>query len=83
MPPKYDESECQHPSVDTSGRFALDYLLRRYGWRIWRRRGRREAVWRDLHGDELGQNAILKLLPASQVQDAQYAEELYYRGKLY
>lgn len=70
-----------HPSIDSSGRFAVDQLLRRVGnFRIWRRPSKGEAIWfKD--GKEIPQSKALRTISKSLVQDAQYAQTLYLEVK--
>ncbi len=65
-----------HPSVDHSGRFAIDALLRSKGFHIAHRRSGRPAIW-VLRGKYFSQDDALKQCDFHDVQDALYLEELY------
>lgn len=76
-----EDEHTTHPSVDTSGRFAVDQLLRRIGkFHIWRRPSKGEAIWLK-DGKEISQSKALKTISKSLVQDAQYAQTLYLEAK--
>ncbi len=71
------EDDYEHPSLDKTGRFPLDALLRSYGYEIYGRNGKKEAVWRNIATKErFLQSRALAMLPDSKVQDAIYLEEL-------
>jgi hypothetical protein len=66
-------------TLDTSGRHALDVLIRRNGWLIYSRPRKGQALWVDKEGNVLKQSDVLKGLNANAVEDASYLQELYYR----
>ncbi len=74
---KYDDTDYEHPSLDKTGRFPLDALLRSFGYEIFGRDGKREAVWRNkITREYFLQSRALALIPDSKVQDAIYEQEL-------
>jgi hypothetical protein len=79
----------EHPSIDTSGRFATDQLLRSLRYTIHSRKKGQEPYWIKRgagHSPEIGakpmkQSEVLKRLPKGILEDAKYAEDLYLDGK--
>ena len=69
---KVDEG---HPSQDNTGRFALDQLLRKHGFRIMSRPRGAEAVWVK-GGKKYYQTEALYTLDMDSVLDAEYCEFL-------
>lgn len=76
-----------HPSIDCSGRFAIDKLIRDSGYLIWQRKGTQEPTWvhkRDQYSSNrkiYQQSEVLNMLPDALLEDAKFAEELYLDGK--
>jgi hypothetical protein len=76
-----------HPSIDCSGRFAVDHLLRESGYIIWSRKGKEIPSWvhkRDQYSSKrkiYTQSQVLSMLPDVLLEDAKYAEELYMDAK--
>lgn len=76
------QAYLDHPSVDTSCRFAVDRLFRMLGYRIHSRPKKGETSWLGLDRRVYTRSSILKRLGKnssfkSLLQDAEYAEELY------
>lgn len=67
----------QHPSIDTTGRFAIDDLLRKNGFKIAHRASGQEPIW-SRWGEELSQSEALQSLKWDQVQQAQKTEKAYF-----
>jgi hypothetical protein len=67
-----------HPSQDHTDRFALDRLLRAYGWRIVSRPRRGEPTWRQasLH---LRQSQALEGIDARVIREARKRQLSYWR----
>lgn len=68
-------------TLDTSGRFAVDKLLRDNGFVIVARPRKGEAIWRGPDGKELPYSKVLKRLNRNLVEDAKYAQTLYLETK--
>jgi hypothetical protein len=67
----------EHPSIDTTGRFAIDDLLRKHGFRIAGRPKDKLPVW-SRYGEELSQDESLQSLKWDDVKQAQKTEESYF-----
>ena len=68
-------------TLDTSGRFAVDKLLREHGFVIVARPRKGEAIWRGPDGKVLPYSKALKKLNRNAVEDAKYAQTLYLEAK--
>lgn len=77
MPPKCEEQDLIRSFQDRSNRFALDQLLRKYGFRIKRRHGKEEPVW-ERGGEECRESDALLDVPSGERDDAEYMIELYF-----
>jgi hypothetical protein len=66
-----------HPSQDTTGRFAVDQLIRSHGWAIHSRKRGKEPVWTKL-GVLLTQLEVLMVIPEEQIRVAEELELTYY-----
>ncbi len=62
-----------HSFADRTGRFALDQLLRKHGYRIVSRRKREEPIWMK-DGDRMSQSEALDRLGRDEVWTAEYTE---------
>lgn len=71
--------ESQHPSADNTPRFAVDQLLRAYGFTIAERASGMLPQWLK-SGITYNQNQALNTLDARRVEDAYYLEELRREG---
>ena len=69
------KQEPNHPSEDRTGRFPLDALLRRNGWRIWKRPKRGEPIW-EKDGERMPFSRAVNTLDRNDVADAEYQQEL-------
>lgn len=74
--------EEDHSFIDTTGRFPLDAVLRKHGFRILRRENRKEAVWVTKWGaQEFTQSEALATLPHKELRAAKILEEEYLSAK--
>lgn len=64
---------------DLSCRFALDTLLRKYGFQIHERPKNSPPIWRKGHMVLTQEDACLHI-PDEEYEDAKYAEELFLGG---
>lgn len=69
-----EQDPDESPSKDRTSRFAVDRLIRDYGYRIYQR-NEGEALWIK-HNVILGQEEILESLDKNEVSDAEYEEML-------
>jgi len=67
------------PSQDETGRFPVDALIRRHGYRVLERKPRRQPVWVDRRGVRFDEQDLLRRLPQNEVRDAVSAEMSYFR----
>jgi hypothetical protein len=63
-----------NPFADLTDRFAVDALLRRYGFRIVARRGRLDPIW-EKAGKRYSQFQALKTIPPEQIDAARQAQQ--------
>jgi hypothetical protein len=63
-----------NPFADETDRFAVDALLRRYGFRIVSRRGRLLPIW-EKDGKHYSQLQALRTIPADQIDAARQAQQ--------
>jgi hypothetical protein len=59
--------------MESDNRFAVDALLRRYGFRIIARRGRLLPIW-EKNGKRYSQLQALKTIPPDQIDAARQAQ---------
>lgn len=78
VPPTLSSPLPGFDTRDTSGRHAVDALLRKHDWRIEYRRKGEQAVWRNYDGRVLPQSEALRTLDPNDVDDAFYAESLFW-----
>lgn len=74
--PSQEKEEDRHPSTDLTGRFPVDELLRRHGFKILSRTTGREPVWVK-RGDTYLESEALITIPPAQLDQAQAAEDHY------
>lgn len=74
-----DEVLGERPSVDKTARFAIDALLRKHGFSIYKRPLKGEPFWY-MKGRVFSQEMALKSIDVNDVGDAKYAEELLHEG---
>lgn len=67
----------EHPSIDTTGRFAIDDLLRKHGFRIAYRKKGQMPIW-SRYREELTQDEALQSLKWEDVKQAQKTEDAYF-----
>jgi hypothetical protein len=72
--PAEEKMESDNPFADGTDRFAVDALLRRYGFRIVSRRGRLLPVW-EKDGKRYSQMQALKTIPVDQIDAARQAQQ--------
>ena len=68
-------------TFDSSGRFAIDKLLRDNGFVIAYRPRKGEDLWESPQGDILPLSKALRRLKKVDVEDAKYAQALYLEDK--
>jgi hypothetical protein len=66
--------ENDNPFADLTDRFAVDALLRRYGFRIVARQGRLDPIW-ERAGKRYSQYQALKTIPPEQIDAARQAQQ--------
>ena len=69
--------EEDHPSQDKSSRFPIDYLLRRYNFKIYSRPRDKEELW-EKNGCIFTQREALSTIDEDEVWGAEYEEYCYY-----
>jgi hypothetical protein len=63
-----------NPFADVTDPFAVDALLRRYGFRIVARQGRLDPIW-ERAGKRYSQFQALKTIPPNQIGEARQAQQ--------
>jgi hypothetical protein len=66
--------DSDNPFADDTDRFAVDALLRRYGFRIVSRQGRLLPIW-EKDGKRYSQLQALKTIPPEQIDAARQAQQ--------
>jgi hypothetical protein len=69
-----------NPFADVTGRFAVDALLRRYGFRIVARPGGLDPIW-ERAGKRYSQYQALKTIPPDQIEEAREDQQRPRDGK--
>jgi hypothetical protein len=75
-----DEGAWEHPSRDRSDRFAVDALIRRNGYSVFRRREGKPTLW-SKDGRVYSQGQVLDAIDQDAVWGAEYLEKLYWDGE--
>lgn len=80
---KFPEPEGYYPSpsADESGRFPIDALIRKHGYRIWERKDRQPPVWVDKNNIRYDEPDVLRRLPWEEVRSAEDAEIASFRRR--
>jgi hypothetical protein len=73
-----EEILSEHPSQDTSFRFEVDALLRRWGFEVSSRKGK-VTMWKR-EGDLFTQDQAEELVPRTALADAEMLDTLYWEG---
>ncbi len=72
--PNTSHDELESPSQDRTSRFAVDRLIRKYGYKIYQRKGG-EALWVK-QNVVVGQAEVLDSIDGNEVYDAEYEEAI-------